>query len=63
MLGKFLRIRATFFEDLRVRFGGTFRVSYEAYWINVAQLFQYCGKGEPGSSRHKIFPSGLDILA
>lgn len=63
MLGKFLRITATFFEDLRVRFDGTFPVSYEAYWISVAQLFQYYGKGEPGSNRHKIFPGGLDILA
>ena len=63
MLGKFLGITATFFEDLRVGFDGTFRVSSEAYWINAAQLFQYCGKGEPGSGRHKIFPSGLDILA
>ena len=63
MRGKFLRITATFFEDLRVRFEGTIRVSYEAYWINVAQLFQYCGKGESGSRRHKIFPIALDILA
>ena len=63
MLGKFLRITATFFEDLRVRFEGIFRVSYEEYWINVAPLFQYCGKAEPGSGRHKIFPSGLDNLA
>jgi hypothetical protein len=36
---------------------------YEAYWISVAQLFQYCGKGEPGSNRYKIFPGALDILA
>jgi hypothetical protein len=63
MLEKFLRITATFFEDLRVRFDGTFPVLYEAYWISVVQLFQYCGKGEPGSNRHKIFPGGLDILA
>ena len=63
MIGKFLRITATFFEDLRVRSDGTFRVSYEAYWINVAQLFQYCDKGGLGSGMHRIFPSGLDILA
>ena len=63
MLGKFLRITATFFEDLRVRFDGKFRVSSEGYWINVEQLFQYCGKEEPSSGRHKIFPGELDILA
>lgn len=63
MLGKFLQIMTIFVEDLRVRFDGTFLVLYEAYLINVAQLFQCCGKGELNSGKHKIVPGGIDILA
>ena len=63
MLGKFLQIQAIFVEDLRVRSDEKFLVSREAYLINVAQLFQYCGKGELNSGKHKIVPGGIDILA
>ncbi len=63
MLGKFLQIMTIFVVDLRVMFGQKFLVSREVYLINVAQLFQCCGKGELNSRTHKIVPGGIDILA
>ncbi len=63
MPGKSPRIRPIFFEDPRVTIVGMVGIWFEACWIKVEQLFQYCGKAERGSVGHRTFPVVVEILA
>ena len=63
MPGKPPRIMPIFFEDPRVTIVGLVGIGFEVYWIDVEQLFQYCGKAERASGGHKTFPVVVEILA